>query len=588
MNRKTLLPILLIPLFFTEGVAQGIVANNGAQLLINSGTQVIVTGSYNQSGATTALTNQGTLSLSTHLQNSSDATVQGNGTYIVSGNWDNAASFVAGTSTVEMTGNDLVATINSGNNSFYSLTLNKGASTSELDLVTNSATVSNLLTLQGTNKLKLGTFNLTVANPIVSYDNTRFVVTQSTGKLIATTIGVAGFVFPIGVSTTSYTPLSIKQTGAALSLGVLVQGNVLSNGTSGSPLTSGVVNKSWVVTEESTPLSKDLTLTPQWNASDEASLDVTKCGVSRWNVMNSAWDLAWANVGARSGTDPYTRTRSGIAEVGTFVVGSKPVATYVQLSAKVFLQGAYAGSSLMNDGLRSANLIPNSEDKVTAAGQSPRPNGYAHTAWGGSEAGASGIFGVQTPTDNNIVDWVFVELRDKTTSSTILHSRAALLRRNGDIVNEDGSSPLKIYGVPNGDYHISIKHRNHLAVRTANSKILSTTSPTAIDFTTSLSEALTGTPAAMATMSDGKFALWGGNVNSDATVRRNGPAGVNDYSLLTTYLGASTTLSNVYRREDVNMNGTVTRTGPVSINDASRLANFLGTNTIVTAHFLNL
>jgi hypothetical protein len=107
-----------------------------------------------------------------------------------------------------------------------------------------------------------------------------------------------------------------------------------------------------------------------------------------------------------------------------------------------------------------------------------------------------------------------------------------------------------------------------------------------MDFTTILSNAL-ATPSgtvynSMATMSDGKYALWGGNVNSDASTRRNGPASVNDNSLITTYLGTSTSIPNVYRREDVNMNGTAARSGPISVNDVSRLTGYLGGNTIIT------
>jgi hypothetical protein len=133
-----------------------------------------------------------------------------------------------------------------------------------------------------------------------------------------------------------------------------------------------------------------------------------------------------------------------------------------------------------------------------------------------------------------------------------------------------------------------VRHRNHVAARSASTKNLTYLSTTSMDFTTSLSETL-ATPLgtvynALATMSNGKFALWGGNVSSDASTRRTGPASVNDITLITNYYGASTNAAklNVYRREDVNMNGSVYRSGPTSVNDISRLTNYLSGNLIIT------
>jgi hypothetical protein len=571
----------------TEGWSQGMTTNSGAKIVIANGASVVISGNLNNSGINTTLTNNGTLITDGSILNTSNATVQGNGIYKVGGDWSNAATFIAGTSTVELVGNN-AATITSGNNSFYNLILNKGTTNSIVSFLINATSVTNNLTFTGANnKLHLDNLNLTISNPIVGYDATKYIITDGTGKLISSLVGATAFTFPIGFSLASYTPLSISQTGTPLSLGLRIQDQVFDKGTGGTVLTSGIVNKSWVVTEESVPVKKNLNLVAQWNGTEELNgLDITKCGISAWNTTNTAWDLTWADVGARTGANPYTRTRSNILEVGTFAVGSKPVATYVLLSARVFLQGAYAGSGLMNEGLRSATLIPAAENTAAPSGQMPRPNGYAHQAWGGSEAAGVNAFNSQPSTNDNIVDWVFVELRDPSVSNTILHTRAALLQRDGDIVNEDGSSPLKIYGVPDGNYYISIRHRNHLAVRTATTKSLSQALRTSVDFTTLLTEAL-ATPVgsaynAMATLSDGKYALWGGNVNSDAAARRSGPASVNDASLLTTYLGSSTSIPSVYRREDVNMNGNVARSGPASVNDASRLSSYLGINTLIT------
>lgn len=121
--------------------------------------------------------------------------------------------------------------------------------------------------------------------------------------------------------------------------------------------------------------------------------------------------------------------------------------TSVSLSPKVFLQGSLSGT-LMDDDLRVANLIPMAEPYGT----------------GNNENFSASLL---TTTGNDaIVDWVLVELRDPITSTMVLASRAALLQRDGDVVDVDGISPLKIIGISAGMYHVAIKHRNHLSIMT--------------------------------------------------------------------------------------------------------------------------
>lgn len=558
---------------------------NGTKLYVEAGTTLTLVNSLGVKvdGLGSSITNNGTLAMEGDLLNQNDGSVQ-NGLYKVGGSLTTITGSWGANTTVEFNGNTNAATLNTiwGMNN---VTINKGAAFPVVNLA-SSADIAGVLTFTS-GYLQTNNFSvaITATGSITGYDATKFIITNSSGVL-RQNVSFSTITYPIGTANGSYTPLSIKQNAGSVTLNIRVQDQVLNNGTSGSPLNASVVNKTWTITESGAPVTKKLDLTAQWNSSNELSLDGNRCGISRWNPTTSAWDLAWADVGARSGSDPYTRSRSNITEVGTFAVGSKPVATYVQLSAKVFLQGAYASNSLMNEGLRSLSLIPSAENTTAPSGQMPRPNGYTHTAWGGSETAASGAFNVQTNTNDNIVDWVFVELRDPSVSATILHTRAALLQKDGDIVNENGTSPLKIYGVPDGNYYISIRHRNHLAVRSATTKSLSRAANTTVDFTLNLSEAL-ATPNgtaynALATMSDGKYALWGGNVNSDGSVRRTGSASTNDVSLFLSYMGSNTSLPTVYRREDINMNGTVQRVGSASANDVSRILSFLGSNSIIT------
>lgn len=119
---------------------------------------------------------------------------------------------------------------------------------------------------------------------------------------------------------------------------------------------------------------------------------------------------------------------------------------------RVMLQGPYAGSSLMNDDLRSAGILPLSEP-FTALG-------YTHVGSGG-EAIDPVVLDDYGP--NSIVDWIFVELRDSQTLA-IDRTIVGLVQQDGDVVGIDGRVPPLISNTPNGAPYIVIRHRNHLGV----------------------------------------------------------------------------------------------------------------------------
>ena len=127
-----------------------------------------------------------------------------------------------------------------------------------------------------------------------------------------------------------------------------------------------------------------------------------------------------------------------------------------KLEIKVYLQGPYNGTS-MNTGLNTNTLVPVAEP------YSNLPN-FTHVGNGGGEAIISNAL-TNTGTEE-IVDWVFVELRDKTNNTSIVATRSGLLQRDGDVVDVDGFSPLE-FNVPSDDYYVVVRHRNHLGIMTA-------------------------------------------------------------------------------------------------------------------------
>ncbi|MFK7969877.1 MAG: PKD-like domain-containing protein [Bacteroidia bacterium] len=123
----------------------------------------------------------------------------------------------------------------------------------------------------------------------------------------------------------------------------------------------------------------------------------------------------------------------------------------------VILSGAFdASTSLMRDNLRKQNLLPSIEPYTAA--------GYTFNGGGGEQIGTT----VLAQTGNKaVVDWVIVEVRDSLNPAQILFSRAALLLRDGTVVDVDGSSAVAI-GNATGSFYLAIVHRNHLGIMSAN------------------------------------------------------------------------------------------------------------------------
>ena len=252
-----------------------------------------------------------------------------------------------------------------------------------------------------------------------------------------------------------------------------------------------------------------------------------------------------------------------------------------KLIVKVLLQGALLPTSssggpimngIMRDDLRTASpsQIPNLEPYAGLANAR-----FTHVGGGGETIGA----GVLSASSNDaIVDWVFVELRDKNNPATVLKTRSALVQRDGDVVeSSDGISPLTFTGAVGESYYVSVKHRNHLGAMTAGAVAMTATG-TLVDFTTMTAAQtynLPGYDGFEQVDVNGKMALWAGNSNADNKVKYVGVD--NDqipvFSQAVNYVTNTTQQYNfdfatpVYLGGDINMDAKVKYRGPN--NDAS-------------------
>jgi hypothetical protein len=178
----------------------------------------------------------------------------------------------------------------------------------------------------------------------------------------------------------------------------------------------------------------------------------------------------------------------------------------------------------MQDSLRVHHYIPNTEP-YSSAGFNQY---FIHTGGGGGETVTDpAVFNVTG--SNAIVDWVFLELRDRLNNSVVKHTRAALVQRDGDVTDVDGISPVCFTNPGDNRYYLSVRHRNHLGVMTAVALDISSLG-TAVDFTNgSVTEFNWGTShpvypgvdytgLSQSTPETGKRALWAGDANGDRRV----------------------------------------------------------------------
>ncbi len=547
MKRLFTLLVCCLPVW-----AMAQVYNAGATMKISSGAVLHSAGDVTNTGTGT-ITNEGTLSTEGDITNSGTATLEGDGQYTLEGDWTNSATFTAGMSTVTFEGST-DSNIDAGGDDLYNLELNKTSA----DLVLGSdVTVNNNLNFASDgNQLILGAFNLILGSSatVTGDDENDFIVTGGSGMVQKNGIGTTPFLFCIGFDENTPTPVTIVQSGSGTvdNFNVRVLEHALEDGGSGAIITEDVVDVSWEITED-TPGGSDITLTTQWSASDELTgFDRTDSGVSYHT--GSYWDLLNSDVGAASGSDPYTHQRTGVSDLGYFAVGGEAVMDYVAVNPKAFLQGPYSGTK-MNDDLRTAMLIPTAEPYTALTG-------FTHVGRGGGETVDASVFDDNPSDDDDIVDWMFLELRDKTTPATVLQSRSVLIQRDGDIVDLDGTSAVKFRGMEGDDYYLAVRQRNHLGICSDAALTLSRT-PISIDFTDNAT-ATYGTNA-QEDLGGGVMGMWAGNVVQDGKLKYTGTQ--NDRGPILVAIGGIVETSTIsgYYPEDVNLNGIVKYTG--SAND---------------------
>jgi hypothetical protein len=240
-----------------------------------------------------------------------------------------------------------------------------------------------------------------------------------------------------------------------------------------------------------------------------------------------------------------------------------PALYSVDLNVKVNLLGGYIpATSLMKTTLRTRAWFPKSQP-------------YNKFPW--YYNGVEKVSSVPV----NVCDWILVELRSNLYDT--VYRKVGFLMNNSTILDIDGVNPLKIeckfplwnYFDDQDEFHIVIRHRNHLDIMSSTTKKF-TDLNTQYDFTSSSGMSY-GTDS-MLVSSDGKWSMIVGDVDNNGVV--DPTTGVtSDDTLMITYCGIRTLFE--YSNFDINMDGIARANGSATVNDEVILRNLLGT-TIYT------
>ena len=148
---------------------------------------------------------------------------------------------------------------------------------------------------------------------------------------------------------------------------------------------------------------------------------------------------------------PYSSQKVNIINAANIVPAAcyftpTPAQVCACMQVRIWLEGFYdTVSGNMTTDLANALSFPSSQPYNTA------PFNY-----NGTENFAT------LPTDT--VDWLLLELRDANDLSNVIARQAVLLRKDGFMMQPDGTPGVSFDGVLEDDYHLAVFHRNHLAV----------------------------------------------------------------------------------------------------------------------------
>ena len=197
----------------------------------------------------------------------------------------------------------------------------------------------------------------------------------------------------------------------------------------------------------------------------------------------------------------------------------------VVVNVEVFLEGAYdAVTEQMVTFLKDSDLVPLNQP-------------YNRPPW--NYTGTESVVSIP----DNVVDWLLIEVRDE--SYNVLKSQAAFLRSDGRILDLDGSEGVYFPSIlGNQNYHIAVRHRNHLAIVSD----ITTNLPNLQPLLLTDVDNVKGNAIQVQSLAPNLYAMRAGDFDSDGVVT------VSDFNFYTT----QTAQINFYLDGDCNLDKSVT------------------------------
>ncbi|MCB2222144.1 MAG: hypothetical protein KQI35_17305 [Bacteroidetes bacterium] len=199
---------------------------------------------------------------------------------------------------------------------------------------------------------------------------------------------------------------------------------------------------------------------------------------------------------AMQGTDNL-RYPSGDEEIELFI---DPLPKYV--NAKVYLEGPYLSQNMTNS-LSDEELLPIDQP-------------FDKFPWY--------YFGTESTinlTENSIVDWVLLELRDSEDANSAFDAapkvrQACLLLDDGTIINKNGSENIQFSLLIENELYLAIWHRNHLGILSSQ-PLIKVNNKYPVDFTVNENTIFLGEDG-YSQLDNGKWGMVAGDANSDAII----------------------------------------------------------------------
>lgn len=383
----------------------------------------------------------------------------------------------------------------------------------------NDLTLSRLLFIQN-GLVTLGTNNLTIGHNAFIFNpfNTNYVNTNSTGELRKRFDLTTPTAFNFTVGNGGFSPNQVCFLSWTLAPGSYLASRTVNAKHPQNNCISDYLNRYWVVLPSGI---SNFTTNNRFNYQNsdvvgtEASIygaELTGISWTTFTPVNAAGDFFIAN---------------NISQYGDFTGGGMNCINDfdTKINAKLFLQGAYITSSnSMRTDLLTEGIIPLTQ-----------PYANSQYNYNGTESVSSIPAGV--------VDWVYLEVRTTSNEVTTMNEkRAAFIKSDGNIVDLDGVSPVKV-SVISGDYFIVVGHRNHLPVMSNQKQTLTPTS-SQFDFTSGTNQYF-GNQAA--DLNAGLvFGAYSGDANESFIISAA------DYGVVTANLGSIT-----YNQGDLNLSAIV-------------------------------